>query len=141
MNGPEPMDGFERQLARALRRVDAPEEMLASVLSAAAAEERSRTTPNRTTQSRTTRSRIRAWTLGSRGTGLWGLSRSNTWAAGALAAMLLLGAFTGEQVHARHQREQAQLAQQQFATALRVTDQALEQTREQLARAGLRFAD
>jgi hypothetical protein len=44
-----------------------------------------------------------------------------------------------EQVHVRHEREQAALATQQFETAMRVTDHALDQTRNQLQRAGIKL--
>jgi len=67
--------------------------------------------------------------------------RAQVWVGGAIAAMLALGAFVGETVHVRHQREQAALATQQFEAAVRVTDQALDKTRVQLERAGLNFGD
>ena len=63
------------------------------------------------------------------------------WIGGAVAAMLAVGAFVGEAVHVRHQREQAALATQQFEAAVRVTDQALDKTRAQLERAGLRLGE
>jgi hypothetical protein len=56
----------------------------------------------------------------------------------ALAAALTACLFTGEQLHRRHQQ---QLADQQFLTAVRITDQALDQTREQLLRAGIHLTD
>ena len=59
------------------------------------------------------------------------------WVGGAIAAALVLGAFVGDQVHVRRERERAALATQQFETATRVTDHALDQVRAQLARAGV----
>ena len=58
-----------------------------------------------------------------------------TW---SLAAALLAGVGLGAEV--RHQRQQ-RAAEQQFNTAMRVTDRALEQTREQLSRAGWRLSE
>jgi len=57
----------------------------------------------------------------------------------AIAAVLVLGCFVAERVHV--ERQKAELAQQQFETAMRVTDHALDQTRVQLERAGLRFGN
>ncbi len=112
----EPGD-FERQLTRALRHVDAPEGFAARVIEHAATAEKLLPVPPRFLTPR-----IRAW------------------AGGAIAAMLVLGLFAAEQVHVRHEREQIALAQQQFETAMRVTDHALDQTRVQLERAGLGWA-
>jgi hypothetical protein len=53
----------------------------------------------------------------------------------ATAALVLLGVVGGERVHERHVREAE--ATQQFETATRITDQALEHARQQLARAGV----
>ncbi|HEX4155194.1 MAG TPA: hypothetical protein VHY48_06240 [Acidobacteriaceae bacterium] len=57
------------------------------------------------------------------------------WAAGAVAAVIVLGALQGERVHQEHERR-AQ-AQRQFVIAERITDQTLEHTRQQLERAGV----
>ena len=107
-------DALEVQLTQALRPVDAPEGFAARVM-------------ERTGSSaKVVAIRPRFATL-----------RVRTWAGGAIAAMLALGVFGAEQAHVRHEREQAALAQQQFETATRITDQALEHAREQLARAGV----
>ena len=66
--------------------------------------------------------------------------RARFWASGAIAAVLLAGVFS-EQTYVRHQHEQAELAQQQFDAAIRITDKALEHTREQLERAGVRIGN
>jgi len=59
------------------------------------------------------------------------------WASGAVAAVMVIGVFVGEQTHLRHERERAELAQRQFDTAMRITDQTLEHVREQLQQAGV----
>jgi hypothetical protein len=63
--------------------------------------------------------------------------RSQFWASGAIAAAVLAGAFFGEQTHVRHERERAALAQQQFDTAMRITDETLDHVRLQLQQAGV----
>jgi hypothetical protein len=67
--------------------------------------------------------------------------QGRAWIGGAIAAVLVLGVFGAEQVHVRREREKAEMATQQFEAAVLVTDQALQQTREQLARAGLKLGD
>ena len=110
---------FEVQLARAMRRVDAPEGFAARVLDKA---EQTQTVivmrPRK---------------------GLW---RMQAWTGGAIAAALALGMFGAEQLHLRRERaEETAKADQQFAVAVQVTDHALAQTREQLARAGLNLGE
>jgi len=110
---------FEKSLTKAMRRVDAPE-TLAKFLMAAAEAEAERSLPRS--------ERKHPW--------VWSLPRA--WfgaAAFATAALLLVGAVGGERLHQRHMREAE--ATQQFETATRITDQALEHAREQLARAGV----
>jgi low affinity Fe/Cu permease len=58
----------------------------------------------------------------------------------AMAVMLLVCVFIAQQVHVRHEREQAAV-QRQFEEGMRVTDRALDQTREKLERAGLKLGD
>jgi hypothetical protein len=103
---------FELQLARAMARVDAPEGFAARVMERAAS-------PAEKVVVMRPRS------------GLW---RMQAWTGGAIAAVLALGMFGAEQLHLRRERDRAD---QQFAVAVQVTDHALAQTREQLARAGL----
>ena len=107
---------FELQLARAMRRVDAPEGFVERVME---------TSANPAEKVRVMRPRQ----------GLW---RRQAWMGGAIAAALALGMFGAQQVHQR--REQAK-ADQQFAVAMQVTDHALAQTREQLQRAGLKLSE
>ncbi len=57
---------------------------------------------------------------------------------GAVAASLMVGSFAAEGIHQRRVRAQAQAAaNQQFAVATRVTDEALARMRVQLRRAGV----
>ncbi|QMV18719.1 hypothetical protein GOB94_08520 [Granulicella sp. 5B5] len=99
---------FEARLTRALQRVDSPEGFADSVMQKIAVEPRRK---------------------------VFVMSpRTSTWVTGAIAAVLALGIFTGERVHEYHER---QLANQQFETATRITDQALAHAREQLQRAGV----
>jgi hypothetical protein len=124
-NGPELVEDlklaeFELALARAMARVEAPEGFAKRVMERAggAAETLVVMRPRR------------------------GLVRMQAWMGGAIAAVLALGMFGAEQLHLRRERaEEAAKADQQFAVAMQVTDHALEQTREQLQRAGLKLGD
>jgi hypothetical protein len=115
MDGME-LDEFEQQLTQALCRVNAPEGFAARVLERA-------TLPAKVA---VMRPRLAAL-------------RGRAWVGGAIAAMLALAVFVGDQAYVRHERERAALANQQFAMAMRVTDHALDQTRAQLERAGLKL--
>ncbi len=106
---------FEVMLARAMRRVEAPEGFAGRVVERASAE----------TAVVVMRPRR-------------GLVRMQAWMGGAIAAVLALGMFGAEQLH---QRREQQRADQQFAVAVQATDHALAQTREQLQRAGLNFGE
>jgi hypothetical protein len=112
-------DAFELQLTRAMRRVDAPEGFAARVMDRAAAPE--------DVAQKVIVIRPRS-----------GLLRMQTWTGGAIAAVLVLGMFGAEQLHLRRERAKAD---QQFAVAVQVTDHALAQTREQLAKAGLNLGE
>jgi hypothetical protein len=111
------MNEFEKKLTEAMRRVDAPWTLAESVMVAVKAEEQ-----------RKTRVFPKAWSF----------APVRAWfapAGFALAALLLVGVVTGERMHQRHEREA--VATQEFEQATRITDQALEHTREQLAKAGV----
>jgi len=129
MNEQEKMDGpelvpdlklaeFELQLTRAMRRVDAPEGFAARVLEKA--------------------EEPQAVVVMRPQSGLW---RMQAWMGGAIAAVLVLGMVTAEQMHLRRERAEQAKADQQFAVAMQVTDHALAQTREQLQRAGLKLGE
>lgn len=120
-NGPELVENeklaeFELQLARAMRRVDAPEGFAERIM------ERSASPAEKVIVMRPRRR----------------LVRMQAWMGGAIAAVLALGMFGAEQIHQR--REQAK-ADQQFAVAMQATDHALDQTRAQLQRAGLNLGE
>ena len=116
------VDGFEAQLMEALQRVDAPEGFAERVMRQAYADP---THDDKTVMNGAPRTLV--------------MRRPRAWVGGAIAAVLVLGAFGAERVHVR--RERAALATQQFEAAVLVTDQALQQTREQLAKAGLRLGE
>jgi len=113
----EPFTKFERELTQALRAVDPPDGFAERVMARAQTSEQPR-------------AKVIAMPR-----------RLPSWTSGAIAAALLLGVFFGVQIHLRHQREQAQIAQQQFEDGIRITDQALERTRQQLQRAGVLVGD
>lgn len=119
----ENTDDFERSLKRALKRVDARAEMRARFLAIAAeAEQQHRQTG-------------RLWVTPRSGGRLFFLPKIPVWATGAIAALLLVGVFSVEQVREKHER--VALADRDFAVSQQVTEQALEHTREQLQRAGI----
>jgi hypothetical protein len=104
---------FEARLTHAMQRVDAPEGFAARIMDRAAKPAAAR--PGKVIAFR---------------------SRVQRYAGLALAAMLALGVFGIDQIHQRHERE---IATQQFETASRITDQALEHTRQELAKAGVKL--
>jgi len=114
----ESLTSFERELTRAMRRVDPPEGFADRVMGRADA------------PSVAARSKVMAKVIPMP-------RRMQAWAGGAVAATLLASMYFGEQTHLRHQRERAQLAQRQFDTAMRITDQTLEHVRLQLQQAGV----
>lgn len=63
------------------------------------------------------------------------------WWTGAIAATLLIGAFAGESVHLRKQRERELQARAQFEIAIQITGRTLAHTREQLGRAGIQLGN
>jgi len=113
----EPFTKFEQELTQAMRAVDPPDGFAERVMARAQTSEQPR-------------AKVFAMPR-----------RLPSWTSGAIAAALLLGVFFGVQTHLRHQREQAQIAQQQFEDGIRITDQALERTRQQLQRAGVLVGD
>jgi len=122
----EESNDFERALTRALRPVDPPERVT-RFLALAAEVEAERHLPRR--------ERNHRWAFA--------LSRPalphlRIWATGAIAALVAFSVFAGENVHRRHQQD---LADRQFDTAVRVTDQALDHTRAQLLRSGIRLPE
>lgn len=109
----ESFAGLERELTQALRHVDAPEGFAERTMA-------------RVQASGPTRGKL-----------LTMPARVRVWGGGAIAAALVVGVFAGQQVHERHERQKAELAEQQFETAMRITDQTLDQVRLQLQQAGV----
>jgi hypothetical protein len=106
---------FERELTRAMRGVDPAEGFADRVMARAQVN---------------AKPRVR----------LFGMPlRARVWTSGAIAAALLTGIFIGEEIHLRHQREEA--AQQQFELAMRITDRTLEHVQQQLWDAGVRLGN
>jgi hypothetical protein len=113
-DGGESFADLERYLAEAMRRVDAPEGFADRVMA-----------------------RTRPAAGGAKV--LMMPTRTRAWVGGAIAAALLAGVLVGDQMHVR--RERAEEAQRQFEAGMRITDAALEHTREQLERAGVLVGD
>ena len=126
--GDEQMSAFERDLQRAMRRVEVRGETAAKFLALAAEAEQRRAAAGRGP-------RLVKLSNGGR---VLALPKLRTWTWGALAAVLVLGVFGGEQVHRERRRQQTE---QQFATAMRITDHALDKAQAQLERAGVRLGN
>ncbi len=124
MSEMEPMNEFERALQRALRPVNPPETLARFLAIAAEAEEQ-----------RQRRGRWWLWWKPASGGRVLVLPRASApWMGGALAAAVVLAVVVGQQVHVRHERARATA---EFETATRITEQTMQQTREQLMRAGV----
>jgi len=68
--------------------------------------------------------------------------RVQAWVGGAVAAVLMVGAFGIQQQHERRQRaEEAARAQQQYEQALQITGETLDHVRAQLQQAGVPVGD
>ena len=118
---------FDKALTRAMKRVDPPETLIKFLMAAAEVEAES-------ALPRQQRRQKWAWFVPKPQRATFG------WMGAAMAAMLLVCVFIAQQVHVRHEREQAAV-QRQFEEGMRVTDRALDQTREKLERAGLKLGD
>ena len=117
MNQPEELNTeFEQNLTQALRPVEVPEGFADRVMAR--------------TQSAPGLAKVIRMPV-----------RTRAWASGAIAAVLFAGVFFGGQAHARHQRERAEQAQQQFDAAMRITDETLDHVRLQLQQAGVSVGD
>ena len=62
--------------------------------------------------------------------------RRRGWLSGVVAAAIAAGIFAGVRMH---EVRRAEMAEQQFDSAMRITGEALEKTREQLQRAGVQL--
>jgi hypothetical protein len=125
---------FEGQVAESLKRVEAPAGFAERLMARAVVE------THIAEASRSTALRVGAPGLVSAGKAkIIAFPRARSvWMSGAVAAALVVGTFVGVDKHRQHERERAT---QEFETATRITDQALEHTRDQLARAGVRLEE
>lgn len=140
MNGPEEreqmefassepqMQEFERALTRAMRRVEVRAETTAKFMALAAEAEQKRVHAGG------------GWRLiklsnGGRVFAMPRFPQTRAWMGGAIAAVLATGCFVGAHMHTEHERRVQ--AERQFEAAERITDQALEHTREQLQAQGI----
>ena len=117
------MNDFEKQVAQALRQVDVPSGFADRLM--ARAEEQN--LPATIVTPRSTGAKVIAFP-----------KPRSVWMSGAIAAALFVGTFIGVDVHRQQKRERAT---QEFETATRITDQAMQHTREQLERAGVHLEE
>ena len=143
MNGPEEKDQrtemrnelddprmaeFERALSRAMQRVEVRAETSAKFLALAEEAERKRLHAGGGF-------RLIKLSNGGRVFTMPRLPQARAWMGGAIAAVLAMGVFVGAHIHEQHERRV--MAQRQFETAERITDETLARTREQLERHGI----
>ena len=120
------MKEFEEALSRAMRRVEVRAETTAKFLALAEEAERKRVAGGSGGM------RLIKFSNSSR---VFAMPRPRAWMGGAIAAVLAMGIFVGTHVHEQHERRV--VAEQQFETAERITDETLARTREQLERQGI----
>jgi hypothetical protein len=130
---------FDAGLADAMQRVDAPQTLESFLMLAVETEAQRRKAGddrqvNLATQASLTQASLTQALPSSRGR-LLAMASPQNWWAGAAAAMLVMGGTLGG-LHVQHERAQAQ-ATAEFELSERITDQALEQTRQQLQQAGI----
>ena len=118
---------FEAMLARALRRIDAPEGFAARVTALAQAEERTaRAAASMAAEKKPW------WQMSGFGSRLgW----KPAW--GAMAAILVAGVLGGHEVHERRVEQARVQASRNFDASVQITDRALEHAREQLKARGV----
>jgi len=124
------MKEFEESLARAMRRVEVRAETTAKFLALAEEAERKRVHAG---------GGFRLIKM-SNGARLFAMPRPRAWMGGAIAAVLALGVFVGTHVREQHEQHERQvIAQQQFETAERITDETLARTRAELEQRGIKL--
>src|SRR5947209_19743592 len=101
------MKAFEAELGHALAATDPPQGFADRVLARAASQERPA-------------ARVFAMPIRSR------------WAIGAIAALLLMGVATTEELHLRQERAKAAQADRQFQAAVTITSAIFHDVREEL---------
>jgi hypothetical protein len=125
------MTEFEQALGRAMQRVEVRAETAAKFLALAEEAEKGRAKAG---------GGLRLVRL-SNGGRVIAMPRPRAWMGGAIAAVLAMGVFAGAHIHEQHeQHERQMMAQQQFETAERITDETLARTREELERRGVNLA-
>ena len=71
--------------------------------------------------------------------------RWRPWLSGAMAAMLAIGVFTAQEIRLHEQKieqqRKAELARQQFETAVQITNETLSDVRRQIRQAGVPVGD
>jgi hypothetical protein len=142
MNGPEErremqfemddprMREFEQALSRAMQRVELPAETSAKLLALAEEAEQKRVHAGDGL-------RLIRFSNGGRVLAMPRLPQTRAWMGGAIAAVLAMGVFVGTHVHEQHERRV--VAQQQFETAQRITDETLARTRAELEQRGIKL--
>jgi hypothetical protein len=142
MNGPEErremqfemddprMREFEQALSRAMQRVEVPAETSAKLLALAEEAEQKRVHAGDGL-------RLIRFSNGGRVLAMPRLPQTRAWMGGAIAAVLAMGVFVGTHVHEQHERRV--VAQQQFETAQRITDETLARTRAELEQRGIKL--
>lgn len=122
------MKEFEQALGRAMQRVEVRAETAAKFLALAEEAERSRVKAGGGL-------RLVRFSSGGR---VLAMPRPRAWMGGAIAAVLAIGVFAGAHIHEQHeQHERQMMAQQQFETAERITDETLARTRAELEQRGI----
>lgn len=130
MNDPR-MQEFERALSRAIQRVELRAETSAKFLALAEEAERSRVKAGGGLRLLRLSNSAKLFTMPR-------LPQARAWMGGAIAAVLAMGVFVGTHLHEQHeQHERRVAAQQQFATAERITDETLARTRAEIERQGI----
>ena len=124
------MKEFEQALARAMQRVEVRAETSAKFLALAEEAERKRVQAGGGF-------RLIKFSNGGRVFAMPRLRipQARAWMGGAIAAVLAIGVFAGAHIHEQHERRI--VAQQQFETAERITDQTLARTRAELEQRGI----
>jgi hypothetical protein len=119
------MKEFEQALSRAMKRVEVRAETSAKFLALAEEAESKRVKAGGGF-------RLIKFSNGGR---VFAMPRPRAWMGGAIAAVLAIGIFAGAHIHEQHERRV--VAQQQFETAERITDETLARTRAELEQRGI----
>jgi hypothetical protein len=127
------MTEFEQALGRAMQRVEVRAETAAKFLALAEEAERSRMKAG---------GGLRLVRLSNGGRVIamprLRIPQARAWMGGAIAAVLAMGVFAGAHIHEQHEEHERQvMAQQQFETAERITDETLARTRAELEQRGI----